>query len=102
MTFAVRVASSRTSAISSGLTRDVQRLRAEIEPSLFKSNFANKEVAAFIGAKLTLPENHIRLADSDDGRGRRGIASTFLGQVEAEARIGGIAALRFATLAPTA
>jgi hypothetical protein len=42
----------------------IRLLHAELEPSFFKSNFDNEEVATFFDAKLALPENHIRLADS--------------------------------------
>jgi ribosomal protein S18 acetylase RimI-like enzyme len=67
MTISVRAASAADVDDIVRLNRDVQRLHAELEPSFFKSNFDNEEVAAFFDAKLALPENHIRLADSGEG-----------------------------------
>jgi ribosomal protein S18 acetylase RimI-like enzyme len=66
MTISVRVASAADIDVIVRLNRDVQRLHAELEPSFFKSNFDNEEVAAFFAAKLALAENQIRLADGDD------------------------------------
>ena len=67
MTISVRVASAADLHDIVRLNRDAQQLHAELEPSFFKSNVNNKEVAAFFAAKLALSENHIRLADSCDG-----------------------------------
>jgi ribosomal protein S18 acetylase RimI-like enzyme len=67
MTISVRVASAADIDDIVRLNRDVQQLHAELEPSLFKLDVNNEEVAAFFAAKLALPENHIRLADSGDG-----------------------------------
>jgi len=67
MTIPVRVASAADIDDIIRLNRDVQLLHAELEPSFFKSNFDNEKVASFFAAKLALPENHIRLADGDDG-----------------------------------
>jgi ribosomal protein S18 acetylase RimI-like enzyme len=67
MTISVRAASAADVDDIVRLNRDVQQLHAELEPSFFKSNFDNEEVAAFFDAKLALPENHIRLADSGEG-----------------------------------
>jgi ribosomal protein S18 acetylase RimI-like enzyme len=67
MTISVRVASAADIDVIVRLNRDVQQLHAELEPSFFKSNVNNEEVAAFFAAKLALSENHIRLADSGDG-----------------------------------
>lgn len=67
MTISVRVASAADIDDIIRLNRDVQQLHAELEPSFFKSNINNEEVAAFFAAKLALSENHIRLADSGDG-----------------------------------
>ena len=67
MRISVRVASATDIGDIVRLNRDVQQLHAELEPSFFKSNVDNEEVAAFFAAKLTLSENHIRLADSGEG-----------------------------------
>ena len=67
MTISVRAASAADIDNVVGLNRDVKQLHAELEPSFFKSNFDNEEVAAFFNAKLALPENRIRLADSGEG-----------------------------------
>jgi ribosomal protein S18 acetylase RimI-like enzyme len=67
MTISVRVASAADIDAIVRLNRDVQQLHAELEPSFFKSDFDNEEVAAFFAAKLALSENHIRLADGGDG-----------------------------------
>src|SRR5580704_4051791 len=67
VTISVRVASAADVDAIVRLNRDVQQLHAELEPSFFKSDFDNEEVAAFFAAKLALSENHIRLADGDDG-----------------------------------
>jgi hypothetical protein len=67
MTIPVRAASAADIDDIVRLNRDVQLLHAELEPSYFKSNFDNEKVASFFAAKLALSENHIRLADGDDG-----------------------------------
>ena len=67
MAILVRVASAADLDDIVRLNRDVQQLHAELEPSFFKSNVNNEEVAAFFAAKLAVSENHIRLADSGDG-----------------------------------
>jgi hypothetical protein len=67
MRILVRVASATDIDDIVRLNRDVQQLHAELEPSFFKSNVNNEEVAVFFSAKLALSENHIRLADSGDG-----------------------------------
>ena len=67
MTISVRTASVADIDAIVRLNRDVQQLHAELEPSFFKSNIDNEQVAAFFAAKLALPENHIRLADDEDG-----------------------------------
>jgi len=67
MTISVRAASAADVDDIVRLNREVQQLHAELEPSFFKSNFDNEEVAAFFDAKLALPEHHIRLADSGEG-----------------------------------
>jgi ribosomal protein S18 acetylase RimI-like enzyme len=67
MRISLRVASATDIDDIVRLNRDVQQLHAELEPSFFKSNVNNEEVAAFFAAKLALSENHIRLADSGDG-----------------------------------
>ena len=67
MTISVRVGSAADIDDIVRLNRDVQQLHAELEPSFFKSNCDDEEVAAFIAAKLALPEHHFRLADSGDG-----------------------------------
>ena len=67
MTISVRVASAADIDTIVRLNRDVQRLHAELEPSFFKANVDNEEIAAFFAAKLVLSENHIRLADGVDG-----------------------------------
>ena len=131
MTISIRIASDADVDAIVSLNRDVQQLHAELEPSFFKSNTDNEEVAAFFAAKLALPENHIRLADSGDGPNgyvwfevqerpetpltlerkriyihhlsvqtsarRRGIASTLLRQIEAEALAGGITSIALDT-----
>lgn len=66
MTIRVRAASAADINDIVRLNRDVQRLHAELEPSFFKSNFDNSEVAAFFTAKLALSENQIRLAEIGD------------------------------------
>jgi ribosomal protein S18 acetylase RimI-like enzyme len=67
MAISVRVALAADIGDIVRLNRDVQQRHAEFEPSFFKSNVDNEEVAAFFAAKLALPENHIRLADNGDG-----------------------------------
>ncbi len=67
MTISVRAASAADIGAIVWLNRDVQRLHADFEPSYFKSNVVEDEVAAFFAAKLALPENHFRLADGGDG-----------------------------------
>ena len=52
MTISVRVGSVADIDAIVRLNRDVQQLHAELEPSFFKSNFDNEEVAAFFAAKL--------------------------------------------------
>ncbi len=67
MTISVRIASAADIDDIVRLNRDVQRLHAGLEPSFFKSNPDNEEVAAFFAAKFALSENHIRLSDNGDG-----------------------------------
>jgi len=67
MTVSVRVASDADISVIVRLNRDVQQLHAELEPAFFKSQTDVEEVSAFFAAKLALPENHLRLADGDDG-----------------------------------
>ncbi len=67
MTISVRVAAIADIGAIVRLNRDVQQLHAELEPAYFKADVKDEEVAAFFAAKLVLPDNHIRLADSGDG-----------------------------------
>ena len=67
MTISVRAASAADIGDIVRLNRDVQLLHAELEPSFFKADFDGGEVAAFLAAKLALPENHFLLADGGDG-----------------------------------
>ena len=67
MTISVRAASAADIDDIVRLNRDVQQLHAELEPSFFKSNSDNDEVAAFFASKLALSENQIRLAEVSDG-----------------------------------
>jgi ribosomal protein S18 acetylase RimI-like enzyme len=67
VTISIRVASDADIEAIVSLNRDVQQLHAEIEPSFFKSNTDDKEIAAFFADKLATPGNHFRLADGDDG-----------------------------------
>ena len=67
MTITVRAASVADIDAIVRLNRDVQQLHAELDPSFFKSDLDNEQVAAFFAAKLALPENHIQLADDEDG-----------------------------------
>jgi ribosomal protein S18 acetylase RimI-like enzyme len=67
MTISVRVAAAADIDAIVRLNRHVQQLHAGLEPSFFKSNADNEDVAAFFAEKLALPENHIRLADSGNG-----------------------------------
>jgi ribosomal protein S18 acetylase RimI-like enzyme len=67
MTISVRAASAADIDDIVRLNRDVQQLHAELEPSFFKSNSDNDEVAAFFASKLALSENQIQLAEVSDG-----------------------------------
>jgi ribosomal protein S18 acetylase RimI-like enzyme len=67
MTISVQVALAADIDDIVRLNRAVQLLHVELEPAFFKSDFDNEKVASFFAAKLALPENHVRLADSGDG-----------------------------------
>ena len=66
MTILIRAASTLDAGLLTLLNRDLQRLHAEIEPDIFKSDTDNEEVAAFFAGKLALLENHMRIADAFD------------------------------------
>ena len=66
MTILIRAASASDAGLLALLNRDVQRLHAEMEPDIIKSDTDNEEVAAFFAGKLALPDNHMRKADAFD------------------------------------
>jgi hypothetical protein len=67
VTIPIRMASDADIDAIVRLNRDVQQLHAGIEPSFFKSDTDDKEIAAFFAEKLATSGNYIRLADGDDG-----------------------------------
>jgi ribosomal protein S18 acetylase RimI-like enzyme len=67
VTISIRMASDVDIDAIVRLNRDVQQLHAEIEPSFFKSDTDDKEIAVFFAEKLATSGNYIRLAGGGDG-----------------------------------
>lgn len=65
MTLTIEPAGSADAPLLARLNREIQQVHATLEPSFFRSDTDDEEVAAFFAAKLALPENWFRFAVLD-------------------------------------